>query len=239
MKAIKIEAYQQVAQYSVPGWTKRKLTYPLPPYSTVIGMVHAACGWDTYHPMQVSISGTGIHNQCETQIVCKGWGKAKTESEEFVKRWPIRFETENENGEKEYTGWVKSPAYEDYLSDVKLILHIVPENQNDVEEIYDCIMYPKQFLTLGRHSDIIRIDNVSITEFFKKFVRWDKMWSYVPISEMGPLQPGIAYTLNKNYIIKNGRRIFTKIRAMLVEPDPEWPFVLACADTENIPLFLA
>ena len=33
------------------------MTYPLPPYSTVIGAIHKACGYTDYHPMKVSIQG--------------------------------------------------------------------------------------------------------------------------------------------------------------------------------------
>jgi CRISPR-associated protein Cas5t len=33
------------------------MTYPWPPYSTVIGALHKACGYTEYHPMQVSVQG--------------------------------------------------------------------------------------------------------------------------------------------------------------------------------------
>ena len=33
------------------------MTYPLPPYSTVIGAIHKACSYTEYHPMQISIQG--------------------------------------------------------------------------------------------------------------------------------------------------------------------------------------
>lgn len=34
------------------------MTYPLPPYSTVIGALHNACNYTEYHPMDISIQGS-------------------------------------------------------------------------------------------------------------------------------------------------------------------------------------
>lgn len=44
-KAVRIIAYQNMASYRVPSSLAIKESYPLPPYSSVIGMVHAACGF--------------------------------------------------------------------------------------------------------------------------------------------------------------------------------------------------
>ena len=55
MRAIRIQCFQNLVNYRKPTSFLIKETYPLPPYSTVIGMVHAACGFEQYHPMQVSI----------------------------------------------------------------------------------------------------------------------------------------------------------------------------------------
>ncbi|WP_086283955.1 CRISPR-associated protein Cas5 [Candidatus Enterococcus wittei] len=36
-------------------------TYPLPPLSTVIGMVHKLCGYQEYESMDISIQGNYLH----------------------------------------------------------------------------------------------------------------------------------------------------------------------------------
>ena len=41
MKALRIKAYQETACYKRPFANKVTETYPLPPYSTVKGMLHA------------------------------------------------------------------------------------------------------------------------------------------------------------------------------------------------------
>ena len=57
MKAIKLHCFQNLVNYKKPSSFIIKETYPLPPYSTVIGMIHAACGFKRYHRMKLSIQG--------------------------------------------------------------------------------------------------------------------------------------------------------------------------------------
>lgn len=57
MKAIRIEAYQNHANYKKEETSQNKMTYPLPPFSTVIGAIHNACRWENYHDMKVGILG--------------------------------------------------------------------------------------------------------------------------------------------------------------------------------------
>lgn len=57
MKALRICLKQSLANYRREETVDNKMTYPLPPYSTVIGALHKACGYTSYHPMQLSIQG--------------------------------------------------------------------------------------------------------------------------------------------------------------------------------------
>lgn len=57
MKAIRLHLKQNSANYRREETINCRMTYPLPPYSTVIGAIHKACGYTDYHPMQVSIQG--------------------------------------------------------------------------------------------------------------------------------------------------------------------------------------
>jgi CRISPR-associated protein Cas5t len=58
MKAIRIELYQNLVNYKKPTSFQLKETYPLPPYSTVNGMIHYTCGFEEYNDMKISIQGT-------------------------------------------------------------------------------------------------------------------------------------------------------------------------------------
>ena len=47
-KAVRLKLYQSMANYKKPTSFQLKETYPLPPYSTVIGMVHNLCNYEEY-----------------------------------------------------------------------------------------------------------------------------------------------------------------------------------------------
>lgn len=57
-KVLRIILKQKKAHYRKEESVTNKMTYPLPPYSTVIGAIHNACSYTEYHPMEVSIQGT-------------------------------------------------------------------------------------------------------------------------------------------------------------------------------------
>lgn len=57
MKALRIVLRQSSANYKKEETIDNKMTYPLPPISTVIGAIHSACNYKKYHPMDVSIQG--------------------------------------------------------------------------------------------------------------------------------------------------------------------------------------
>lgn len=57
MDCLRIKLTQKKAHYRKEESIDNKMTYPLPPISTVIGMLHAACSYTEYHPMDISIQG--------------------------------------------------------------------------------------------------------------------------------------------------------------------------------------
>lgn len=57
MKALRIILHQDSANYKKEETLDNKMTYPLPPISTIIGALHSACGYKRYHPMDISIQG--------------------------------------------------------------------------------------------------------------------------------------------------------------------------------------
>lgn len=57
MKLLRIKLTQSKGHYRKEETVDNKMTYPLPPFSTVIGALHNACNFKEYHPMDVSIQG--------------------------------------------------------------------------------------------------------------------------------------------------------------------------------------
>jgi CRISPR-associated protein Cas5t len=57
MEALRIHLTQTSANYRREEIIENKMTYPLPPFSTVIGALHNICNFKEYHPMDISIQG--------------------------------------------------------------------------------------------------------------------------------------------------------------------------------------
>lgn len=57
MEALRIVLKQNSANYKKEETSLNKMTYPLPPFSTVIGAIHNACNYKEYKPMDISIQG--------------------------------------------------------------------------------------------------------------------------------------------------------------------------------------
>lgn len=58
MKALRIELSQSSANYKKEECLDNKMTYPLPPISTIIGAIHNACNYKEYKEMDISIQGS-------------------------------------------------------------------------------------------------------------------------------------------------------------------------------------
>lgn len=203
-----------------------ELTYPMPPFSTVIGMVHNLCEWKMYHGMDISIAGKGTYNRgLETRW--KGGAFSSKETVDFKKRFPVRIK------EKEgFIGWVDVPVCTDFISDLMLRLHIVTEKEEDLGIIYDNMKYPKEYPSLGKHGDIIRIDNIETVEISEeeKEIQLDyDMYS------QNDKYGGTYYNLHKNYEIVRDRRIFNNKRVIVLSAGQK---VISQFDEHGNPVFL-
>lgn len=56
-QGLRLEFSQASANYRKEESFLNKMTYPLPPFSTIIGAIHNACGYTKYHDMAVSVQG--------------------------------------------------------------------------------------------------------------------------------------------------------------------------------------
>lgn len=68
MKVLRIKLRQSQASYAKEETVKNRMTYPLPAYSTIIGALHAACGYDHYHQMEISVQGKFESMQRKLQV---------------------------------------------------------------------------------------------------------------------------------------------------------------------------
>lgn len=220
MKAVKISCFQSSANYRKPSSFQLKETFPLPPYSTIIGMVHAACGFKQYIPMQVSVQGIshGIANDLYTRYELMSFDKNDLSRHNIVladngKQFGIyAYNKQLSNGN--YDSWEKyginrGTGYTETLVNVELVLHISPDNEAIVEQIADHLEKPQHFLSLGRHEDLLRVDGVKIVNLeqgipSEKGLKYN---AYIPqyyldaLPTMQRSPQGTVYKLNKVYNI--------------------------------------
>ena len=171
-KAIRVICKQELVNYKKPTSLLIKETYPLPPYSTVIGMIHKACDFQEYHDMQISIQGKiGAHI---SDMYTRYAFNQNTKYEDA--RHNIWFDYENQK-----YGIVKGIAHTELISQVELVIHILPLD-DEFDLIYESLKNPKYYLSLGRHEDLLDIQKVEIVDL--KYTEKDidmRCEQYVPL----------------------------------------------------------
>ena len=201
MKAIRLKLKQNLVNYRQPTAFELKESFPLPPYSTIIGMVHNACDYTEYHPMKISVQGK-YHSKVNDYKYFYSFAPEKFEKDRKDNYACI---IENEKSKK--TGVYKTPLFEELLVDVELLIHIVPRNENLVEEIYNAFKVPREYISLGRREDLVVIDEVKIVELVEvdeeQLIEFDNDYrAYVPCRYLKEKR-GTVYNLNKNYEVVN------------------------------------
>jgi CRISPR-associated protein Cas5t len=211
LKVIKMVGYMGTARFPY-GFSLFPEILPLPPFSTISGMVHHACGWERYHPLNFFVSGKGFFNQ-ETQKIWEGGYNFGKITDEQRKRWHIIVEN---NGK--CVGWVQDIKEINFLSDLNLEIYIQPQDE-DFQQVFAALKHPKTFLSLGRYEDLIRVDDIVVVELEKKnkigFLRNN---AYIPEQFIDNKIASIAYLINKKYeYTKKGFRRFEKIRCRYLD----------------------
>ncbi len=201
VKAIRLQCYQNLANYRKPSSFIIKETYPLPPYSTVSGMIHAACGFKELHRMKLSIQGTnrGTISEVYTRYSFSAGAKYKEDRHQICLK------------DGENYGIYKGVANAELVCENNMIIHILPEREEDMDVIYDGLSNPLMYLSLGRYEDIIDIRSVDIVSLCEENDVETKHNIYIPVSYMRKQGyeniNATVYTLNKEYeITKKGLR---------------------------------
>jgi CRISPR-associated protein Cas5t len=206
MRGIRIKLSQDMVNYKKPASFQLKESYPLPPYSTVIGMIHNMCGYREYHPMQISIQGRYLSkvNDLFTRYEFKNG---------------MTFDAKRHQLKAGDFGISRGIGYAELLVDVKLLIHVVSQEYGELEKIYESFMKPAEYPSLGRREDLAVIDEVRQLEISEEDIYVNNRLSggysaYIPMfyldtdymtanSADGPDCSGTRYKLNKNYILAN------------------------------------
>lgn len=218
MKAIRLRLQQDLVNYKKPTSFQLKETYPLPPYSTVIGMIHNLCGYTEYQPMQVSVQG-------------KYFSKVNDLYTRYEFKNAMKYEAVRHQLQVGEYGVGKGVATAELLVDVELLLHIAPDDQGKIEEIYNALVSPREYPSLGRREDlatIVEVKIVTLTEMvLERQIRApEDYYAYIPFIMLEEekikmahyfqgITPGTRYKLPKNYELhdygtRNAPKIFRR-----------------------------
>ena len=201
-RAIRVKCFQNLVNYKKPSSFIIKETFPLPPYSTVLGMIHAACGYTEFHPMKLCIQGT--NSGTVSELYTRYSFSAGTKYEEGLHQICV------EDGER--YGIFRGIANVELVCDNDMVIHVIPE-EDDFEKVYNSLKYPPRYLSLGRYEDLLDIERVDIVNIHQEDEVEIKRDMYIPVSygiELGDRR-GTIYNLTKEYeITKQGLRRWKK-----------------------------
>ncbi|MBU3203356.1 type I-B CRISPR-associated protein Cas5b [Clostridium algidicarnis] len=253
MKAIRIELYQNLVNYKKPTSFQLKETYPLPPYSTVSGMIHYACAFEEYKDMKISIQGN--YNSKVNDLYTR-YEFAGAEYEEIRHNIKLKGkEIDRKTGDEmeKYYGATKGVSTVELLVDAELLIHIKPEDEKLIPIIYEAFKTPKEYISLGRREDIVRIKDVKVVDIEKKFLDDTNLKlnydAYIPIDMFNDDEfrsKATIYKLNRYYdLVKVKKDTFIRqwIKTSVMHAVKDTDFLYAdeefTFDSDNNPVFFA
>lgn len=228
MRALKLKIYQESVCYKKPFAFKVGETYPLPPYSTVTGMIHKILNAQEYIPMSFSIQGTyeGLFNSYNSLYFYK--------PKEVVTTMPLNTHM---------------------LYGVELVIHVVAE-MSTLEKTLDSLKNSLEYYSLGRREDLVRINSAEIVQLreidldddenieskYKKGIYMNNS-IYIPQEKYRQVIDkcklnGIRYKLNFRYQIKEQIRSWKKVNVLYVEEGERLNRGRVTVDDEDLPVFL-
>jgi len=206
MRALRLKVYQETACYTRPFANKVTETYPLPPYSTVKGMIHSVMDAKELLPFTLSIQGdydSMIVDYRKTYFV-----KKKTVN------MPIVFDGLALDTPS-FPDMTSMPLYTHMLYNIELVIHVQAEEML-LQEIFESFKQNSSHISLGRQEDLLRLDSIEFVDVEELDLYSDvktKHSIYIPTLNIheDEVSTGIPYLLNWTYNIKNGIREWQRI----------------------------
>lgn len=224
MQLLRLKIYQETACYQKPFAFKVGETFPLAPFSTVKGMLHAVLEANEYIPMNLSIQG-----KSESMII--DYAK-KYMYKKSTAQTPLILDGLDHSGDPENVSAM--PMYVHLLFNVEHIIHIEAE-ENILHQLKKRLLAPSQTLSLGRWEDLVRIDEVEFVElketkdtFEAKYAMYiPRSWSESRREFRSDLIEKTYYRLPRKYEIVQGKRNWDYTSVLYVEENQKF--------TKNIP----
>lgn len=261
MEVLKVKIYQPQAHYRVPFTFQRRHTYPIPPYSTVKGMLCNLLGirkgievieennmdnrdlliLNKMRSLKISICGSFESKTSEYTWFRNLSKKSHLDRFGYPENRKVSCHVEHPGGQ--------IPVTVDILNEVRIKIYLYHEERDFLERIKSAIENPAERLSplhLGRAEDIIMIqevnyavlDVVDIEGDYKNFF-WIPENPYIDENCMFKFDAinGLSVKLPTFYEIVNGRRNFKYINAKLNDGDLGG-IRMFFDNTEELPVFL-
>jgi len=167
MPVLRMQIYQPQAHYRIPFTYIRRHTYPIPPYSTIIGFLCNACGIDdqrmplynTIRELKISISG--MFKSKLTEMI---W--LRNVSQEAHKSTYGDIHNRVKNSQLGHIGG-QVPAHIDVLEDMELIIYLYHDEESKLAELKQMIENPVhrlQVLHIGRAEDWVVYKSIDLMD---------------------------------------------------------------------------
>ncbi|MEJ5284996.1 MAG: type I-B CRISPR-associated protein Cas5b [Brevinematales bacterium] len=167
MPTLRLQIYQPQAHYRIPFTFQRRHTYPIPPYSTIIGFLCNACGIDDQKKeiyniikdLKISIAG-----KFETKTTEMIW--FRNLSKEAHKNAYGDISIREKNGEIGHIGG-QVPIKIDVLENVVLLIYLYHSDKDKLNTFNGLLENPinrLQVLHIGRAEDWIVYKGISIID---------------------------------------------------------------------------
>jgi len=214
--ALELRLRMPVAHFRNPFTFYHAQTYPLPPRSTVIGMLQGQLGgFDLGERVQVSIKGRAEAVAFNYVRMVKGrvllTGEGLLNEQEVGKKkalLPLLISQ-------------RAPTYQQELHGLELLIHVRGDD-GILENLERALASPRRAISLGRGEDVAFLEEPRIVRLSRDRrggIIELKLGTYVPggIIESG----GVSYLmLEPSYVDANGRRILSVYAQLGEKPRP-------------------
>jgi len=163
MKVLKLKIFQPTAHYRIPFTFARKHTYPIPPYSTVIGLICNVLGIERQDgDFEILKNGLSLAIYGKYEYLNREYIWLRTLSKEEHNRRFGYPENRIIDQMPEHPGG-QIPARIDVLENVNLLIYIKHEDEKFLKKMKNAFENPEQRiypLHLGRAEDLVIFDDV-------------------------------------------------------------------------------
>lgn len=259
LKVLKIKIYQPQAHYRIPFTYKRRHTYPVPPYSTVLGLIANVLGIRNVpgqeEPCIKSDCDCDYHKLKKLKLaIC---GNFQSKSTEYVwlrnlhkdyhrQRFGV-VHNRSVSGRVEHIGG-QSPILVDVLNDVTILIYVYQKDESFLEKIKLNFENPTKrsgVLHLGRAEDWIVPEKIDFVGLVMKQINGNYGYFFwIPAKSFGISNhcldkvAGITYDLPTFYRIRKGFRVFSYLPAKLNDGDIA-DIQTYFDESEGLPVFFA